>query len=617
MVSYRSLMSSNSIQSSRRALFAFPLLAFLLLPSALRAQVIASPPGSSSSTSGPGKENPNASPDQEQAPPPRPVQRPYAVDPAGPAITLETNEALFDIATALNVCGYDAGLAESDPVRQQVRDDVNAALLASSIARDDRDALCGYISDHKLNDPGRDLAQYVSLAVYLTPELEPSVSEADMPPDANAVVNMLPQLRAFADATQLHTIWIEHRPEYEALTARIHDPLTRMILETNIYLKQPTSAYDGRRFLVLLEPMLSPAETNARIYGTDYIIVTSPAKTPQDQLPIRLDQIRHIYLHYELEPLIYARSGSIARLAPLLSTVQDAPLDFTFKSDVTALVTECLIKAIEARTLEVPGLKPKPTDSKVRSDQAVYDAQMSAYEHNAEQLRRELVARDVKQGYILTQYFYGQMQLFEHDPGGLNENIGEMVYGMDVDREKHSASQVIFDSEGSSDVLRRAPRQLTGLDLAELKMMRGDMDGAADLVQKALDNKDPDPARAHFLMARIETHEGLMDDAQSSFEQTIALSKDPRTTAWSHIYLGRIYDIQEQRDKALTEYRAALNSRDGRPDTKAAAQGGIDKPFTVPKRTEDDDNAPLDPTGKAEKDSYKPEPIVVPIPPKQ
>jgi len=37
----------------------------------------------------------------------------------------------------------------------------------------------------------------------------------------------------------------------------------------------------------------------------------------------------------------------------------------------------------------------------------------------------------------------------------------------------------------------------------------------------------------------------------------------------------------------------------------------------VPKRTEDDDNAPLDPTGKAEKDSYKPEPIVVPIPPKQ
>ncbi len=48
--------------------------------------------------------------------------------------------------------------------------------------------------------------------------------------------------------------------------------------------------------------------------------------------------------------------------------------------------------------------------------------------------------------------------------------------------------------------------------------MRGDVDGAAGLVQKTLDSKlgdkDPDAARAHFLMARIETHEGLMDDAQ-------------------------------------------------------------------------------------------------------
>jgi tetratricopeptide (TPR) repeat protein len=608
------LISSSSIQISfaRRRTLSACLLAAALLPLALHAQT-------SSSTSGPGSENPNAPASQdENTPAPRPIRRPYAVDPAGPAITLETNEALFDIATALNVCGYDAGLAESDPVRRHVRDDVNAALLSSSAARDDRDALCVYIAAHKINDPGRDLAQYVSLAVYLTPELEPSVSEIDLPPDANNVVNILPQLRAFADATQLHTIWIQHRPEYEALTAGVHDPLTRMILEANIYLKQPTSTYDGRRFLVLLEPMLSPAETNARLYGTDYIIVASPSKPSADPaapLPVRLDQIRHIYLHYELEPLIYARSGSMARLAPLLSTVQTAPLDYIYKSDITSLVTECLIKAIEARTLEIPGSRPKPPASKERVDQEAYKAQVSAYEKNAEQLRRDYAARAVKQGYILTQYFYGQLLLFEHDPGSLSESIGEMVYGMDVGREKHSASQVVFDSQGSSDVLRRVPRQLTGLDLAEMKLMRGDVDGAADLVQKALDTNAPDTARAHFLMARIETQEGLMDDAQSSFQQTIALSKDPRTTAWSHIYLGRIYDIQEQRDKALVEYRAALDSRDGRSDTKAAAEKGLQQPFTVPTRAQQDD-APLDPSGKAEKDSYKPEPIILPAPAK-
>ncbi len=596
------------------------LLASCLLPLALHAQ-------GSSSVSGPGEVNPNLPAEQEQTPPPKPVQRPYAIDAAGDAITLESSEPLFDLATALNACGYDAGLAESDPVRQRVRDDVNAALLDSSTARDDRDAICRYISDHKISDPANDLAQYVSLAVYLTPELETSASEADMPPDANNVVNILPQLHAFVDSVQLHTIWIKHRPEYEALAARIHDPLTAMILETNIYLKQPTSAYDGRRFLVLLEPMLSPAETNARLYGSDYIIVASPSKPPVTgttgaaaPLSVRLDLIRHIYLHYELEPLIYSRSSSMARLAPMLTTVQDAPIDFIYKSDVVALVTECLIKAIEARMLEIPGAKPVPPHSRERADQIAYQEQLSAYEKNAEVLRREYAARAVRQGYVLTQYFYTQMVNFEHDNINLSENIGEMVYGMEVDREKHTASQVVFDRQGSSDVLRRVPRQPTGLDLAEMKLLRGDEDGAAGLVQKTLDSKlgdkDPDAARAHFLMARIETHEGLMDDAQSSFQKTISLSKDPRTTAWSHIYLGRIYDIQDQRDKALAEYRAALNGRDGRPDTKAAAEKGLQQPFSTPKAAQQDEDAPVDPTGKAQKDSYKPEPIVVPLPAK-
>ncbi|MDR3734535.1 MAG: tetratricopeptide repeat protein [Acidobacteriaceae bacterium] len=600
---------STSQSTSRLGTFSMLplcLLALMLFPALLQAQ------NASSSITGPGDEN--AAPKEEIST--KPVQRPFAVDAAGPAISLESNEALFSIAVALNACGYDAGLAESDPVRQRVRDDVNAALLGSSIARDDRDVLCRYISNHRLSDPSHDLAQYVSLAVYLTPQLALSVGESDMPPDANAVANMLPELQAFARSTQLHLIWVKYRPEYEALTARLHEPLTRMILETNVYLKQPTSAYDGRRFLVLLEPMLSPAETNARIYGTDYILATSPLKTSSPtQLPVRLDQIRHIYLHYEIEPLVYARSSSIARLAPLLGTVQDAPLEYVYKNDVIALVTECLIKGIEARTLEIPDARPRPPASKDRSDQADYDQRLSVYEHRLEQARRDLAAHDVKQGYILTQYFYQQLQIFEHDPGGLNENIGEMVYGMDVDREKHSALQVTFDREGSSDFLRRTPRQLSGLDLAEMKLVRGDIDGASDLVQKALEQKSSDAARAHFLMARIETHEGLMDDALASFQQTLALSKDPRTTAWSHIYIARIYDIQDQREKALTEYRAALASRDGRPDTKAAAEKGLQQPFVVPRRTEDPkDSGPLDPTGKAEKDSYKPEPITVPTP---
>ncbi len=54
--------------------------------------------------------------------------------------------------------------------------------------------------------------------------------------------------------------------------------------------------------------------------------------------------------------------------------------------------------------------------------------------------------------------------------------------------------------------------------------------------------------------------EGDPDKASKGFEQTLALSKDPRTLAWSHIYLGRLYDTMDPPDraKAVAEYKAAL-----------------------------------------------------------
>jgi hypothetical protein len=56
--------------------------------------------------------------------------------------------------------------------------------------------------------------------------------------------------------------------------------------------------------------------------------------------------------------------------------------------------------------------------------------------------------------------------------------------------------------------------------------------------------------------------------------------------AWSHIYLGRILDVEEQRDQAVAEYQAALTVRDGQPDTKQAAEAGLKQPFALPHRAQ-------------------------------
>jgi hypothetical protein len=98
------------------------------------------------------------------------------------------------------------------------------------------------------------------------------------------------------------------------------------------------------------------------------------------------------------------------------------------------------------------------------------------------------------------------------------------------------------------------------------------------------------------------------------FKAALDTSRDPRTLAWCHIYLGRLYDMQQEPDRkrALAEYRLAMNLRDDRPDTRAAAESGLREPFAPPKREaitpDEDDDVPLDPTGKAEKDAYKPPP---------
>jgi tetratricopeptide (TPR) repeat protein len=159
--------------------------------------------------------------------------------------------------------------------------------------------------------------------------------------------------------------------------------------------------------------------------------------------------------------------------------------------------------------------------------------------------------------------------------------------------------------------VRRVPRQPTGLQLAEMKMLKGDPAGAEEIAQKELADPKGDHPQAHYVVARVDMMEGQPDEALTEFAEVIRTSKDPRTLAWSHIYLGRLYDVMHvpERDKAIAEYKAALTVRDSRPDTKAAAEQGIKQPFVLPKREHqeaDDDNAPLDPSGKAEKEAYRP-----------
>jgi tetratricopeptide (TPR) repeat protein len=520
---------------------------------------------------------------EEEAPrkPPAPTQAPQGQTPANQTpqkraaqnqvpqnqslIVLDSNETIFSMLAALNTCGYDQDLTISDPVRSTVRAELQKNLLNSPDAEAARTALCEFYQGHVASsDPNRNLSQYLSLALYVDgpPHFLPRTKEEDLPPDASAIALFGKLLEPFYEKAGLHSIWERHRNDYAAAMKRYHEPLQKMVFDTEIYLKLPSSQYLGRRFTIYLDFMGSPNETDARNYGTDYYVIVFPApNAPSGEAPksaLKMEQIRHTFLHYELDPLAEKHYSSIKRLEPLLQSVKRAPLEESFKTDISLLVTECLIRAIEIRTT---GGK-QPAQEAMRA-QAVDDA--------------------VKQGYILTKYFYDAVVAFEKDPTGIRGAYGDFIANLDLGKEQKAAAAVQFASATSPELVQLSrPEDRRMLITAEKRLTAGDPKGAQELAQQALDRKIGDQGRALFILAEVAVANRNRDGAQDNFQKAIAATQDPKVVGWSHVYLGRILDMKEDREAALQEYRAALNAGGGLPEVKAAAERGLQQAYEPP-----------------------------------
>ena len=462
-------------------------------------------------------------------------------------VQLEASETIFSVVTAMNTCGYNDGLNASEPVRTEVRSAVERAVAASPEAAAAAKELCNFYHDHQATDSKRDLSQYVSLALYLEgpPDFKPKVKEADMPPDTDYVLGFVPLVARFYKAVDLHQIWMKVLPRYDELIDRFNQPLSNMILQTDVYLKNPISGYTGQDFIIYMEPMAGPGEVNARNYRNDYFLVASPI---DGHLPMQ--QVRHTYLHLMLDPLALGHPTAMKRLSPLLKTVQGAPMETSFKSDITLLVTESLIRAIEARL--IPG------------------------GHAADPKREEEVNQDMAEGFILTRFFYDSLVKFEPEPTSLKDAFPDFLYNLDVGHQEKIASQIHFSSNGRAEVVKgKIQEQQDPLDLAQQKIAEGDLAGAQKLAQEVADKKNADAPRASFILGQIATLNKDPDAAISHFEETLRTAKEPRLIAWSHIYLGRIYDVDEERDMAIKHYQAALAAGDDTPQTKEAAEKGL------------------------------------------
>jgi len=91
---------------------------------------------------------------------------------------------------------------------------------------------------------------------------------------------------------------------------------------------------------------------------------------------------------------------------------------------------------------------------------------------------------------------------------------------------------------------------------------QGDLVGAIAEYQKALDS-NRGSSLANYRLAEIFMMQKNYQSAANSFRDCLRGDNDPKwTEVWSHVNLGKIFDITGQRERAVNEYRQAVQTND-------------------------------------------------------
>ncbi len=108
---------------------------------------------------------------------------------------------------------------------------------------------------------------------------------------------------------------------------------------------------------------------------------------------------------------------------------------------------------------------------------------------------------------------------------------------------------------------------------------QGDLTGALAEYQKALDS-NKNSSLAAYRIGEIFFMQRNYQSAANSFRDALRGDGDPRwVEVWSHIELGRIFDVTGQRDRAVNEYRLAVQTNDNTQGAVNEARALMQKPY--------------------------------------
>ncbi len=397
-----------------------------------------------------------------------------------------------------------------------------------------------------------DLSPYVSLALVLgpPPKFALAVPQDHVPPDAYPLKEFAAPLADFYDGTGLGSLWREVLPLYERAIAERQLQVAELLLQTRAYLRLIAGTYPGRSYTVYLEWLVPPALINARNYGESYYLVVNPQREGL------LEAVRHQYLHFLLDAVVVKYAKEVGPLARLQAVAERAPrLPKDFRQDMLLLTVESLIQAVELRLQQLePAAAAPQLDERERS------------------------------GYLLVRHFYRALERFEQDEPSMRYYFPELLKDLDLELEMQRLVAVEFlpplpVPEGPAPA--PVPENPAGQWLAEAQtyLAEGDYAAARERFHRVLQEGGSDHAGAFFGLALVASVEQNREEAKQYFLLALEQAREPHILGWAHIYLGRIYDLEGDREQALTHYRAALTLDTRLARVEEEARRGLERPF--------------------------------------
>ena len=484
---------------------------------------------------------------------------PVRAQTADQSISVQTSPQLFATMCALDAAGFDANSNTLDIYPEDAA--LRARLLRSKGPA--VDAVRQFYAKHEFVSADETLSPFLSFALVAgpPPKFRYMVTHDQLPPAVLSIDGFGEILGNFYTEAHLDREWASVEPEVDREVERLTSPVRQIVFQSTSYLREIQTPRD-RTFTVLVEPLVGE-RVNFRNIGNHYSIIVGPGPV----LP--LEDIRHAFFHFLLDPLTLQYQQNISTRRALLAVANRAPqLPSSFQNDFVGLFDECLVRAVELRVRKLP----------------------------ADQLESALAAND-KTGFILVRPIYQQLIAFENAEPAMSLYFPRLVDGINVAKEEQRLQGFQFASATEKVQAAGMQGEDVGTDTEtplEKEFTRGDRQialqdgaGAAATFQGIL-NEYPNQPRALYGLAIASALQGQAEKAENLFEQIVkapapglneSFAPSPNVLAWSHVYLGRIRDLQGDRAAAVNEYRAALAVNGAPEATRIAARQGIDKPY--------------------------------------